>query len=703
MRAVLLCSLLWLGIAPAGAAQPKTPPFRAWFWVAGGTPDFPDLRKRLDALGLYGLSAEPGVDAESLARRGVPYYVDQVVSADILAVKGSKFREVMAHGPQSPASRLRPRCLRAAEVVKAAEARISRALAPLSRAPPEFISLRDEPSFTRLLNPCDWCHAPDCLRAYREFLGRRWGGPQVLRRAWGLTPEEKLSLTPRTTHATRRQVFHGDSTPTALVAWNDAREFADATFADALRGFADHARSVLRDVPVGILGGQMPGAFGGYDWGRLMQCMQVVEPYDYGAVRRIIQPLETPRSQVLHTLILAGLPPIACVNELYHYFLRGDRGVVIFSSKEALIEGDWSRPAPSMAALKPHLELLAGPRMAPFRRAREPGAQVAILWSMPTVRYHWLQDTRRDGTSWVRRYNSHEIRHSTQARTRQAWVALLSDLGLRISFVTPSQLAGGVLKDRHFDALVLPRAVSLSGGEARAIRRFATRGGLVVADCQTGTHDGRLRERESGALDDLFGIARPSREVTLHGEHFVPSSFTRELPYPIAEPRLRLGRQLDVARAQRMPLGVPAFVSGGRDGGRTLYLNLFILSYAEDRLSDPARALWLREQLRPHFQHAGIRPLVHFFPDDGSPRWPVETIVRRDGRNQILALHLNVRSGATPVPWKEISKQPVVRGRVSLRGTHRIEDLRTGRKLGPRNEFSVSVRADEPALFILSR
>ena len=82
-------------------------------------------------------------------------------------------------------------------------------------------------------------------------------------------------------------------------------------------------------------------------------------------------------------------------------------------------------------------------RGLPFR------PQVAVLHSMPSTRLHWLLDTRYDGATWVNRLTSYEDESSSEALNREAWAALLSDLGLSYRFVTPRDLrarlrAGGI-------------------------------------------------------------------------------------------------------------------------------------------------------------------------------------------------------------------------------------------------------------------
>jgi hypothetical protein len=93
-------------------------------------------------------------------------------------------------------------------------------------------------------------------------------------------------------------------------------------------------------------------------------------------------------------------------------------------------------------------------------------------------------------------------------KCREAWWRLLEDRGLRPIFVSGAQLEAGELAERGVKVLVLPRSIALSDAEAAAMREFVAGGGTLLADSFAGRMDEHCRERELGALDEVFGVRR---------------------------------------------------------------------------------------------------------------------------------------------------------------------------------------------------
>ena len=698
-------------VAMAGSLSAQPTPnseFRAWLWLRSDHPRNQALVEALRSLGFHGISAEPNENVARLQELGLPWYVDQMVGGNVLAVGTEAWTRAREASFGEPPRNHRPACLHDPKIMAAARKQLLQRLQRFGPHQPAFVSLRDEPSFTLRLNPIDWCDSLASRRAFVRFLLDRWGTRARLGEAWGLPgavdpggAADQVALRPRSTQATRDLLFHGDASAHALVAWNDTRAFADATFANAMSELAQVAREGMPGVPVGFLGGQMPHAFGGFDWERLLQSAHVVEAYDNGAARALVGSLAPRNVRFLSTITRSKKrPPRASVHEAWHRYLQGDDDLVVYSGDDVFVDSDSNRSTPWAKALAPALKLMADDRLEGWRRSSARDPQVAILCSMPSVRLHWLNDTRRDGLSWVNRLTSHETRHSTQARTRESWVALLDDLGLRYVFITPTQLEDGVR--RSCKALVLPRSIALSAQEVDRIKAFHRGGGLIVADCQTGLYTGHLARRPTPALDDILGIRRKNDQVFLDGDRIVPRARRPGLPYPIAEPGVEAVR----ATPRHVRGGVPVALVGAPTGvqrGRALYLNLLVLNYVRDRLFAPDRAAWLQNEVRAAFQRAGVRPFLRLTRPLEAPQWPVAVRARRDGDDLIIALHINVIAGSVDVPWDRLLESTPIPVSVHIDGTWTASDVVTGEKLGTKNRFEVTVPADRPVILRLTR
>ena len=692
--------LLLLGLLAPVPAQEAPAPYAAWLWMRGDRASQPLRLKQALALGFAGVSVEPDQPLEAVRATGTPHYVDQLVGGGILSVKAKVFDKARIASRKPGGSLARTPCLRAAATAARITAQLDKRLAPFTAdAPrPRFLSIGDEISFTRNLSPIDWCHGSACLDAFTPWLISRWGSAARAAEVYGLKIDEAddLSARPVGTRAARRAFFHGNDDPRALVTWNDARAFADATLLETVEGIIKEVRRRMPGLPVGLMGGQMPSAFGGYDWEPLLRRVDVVEPYDFGATREMVGALAPSRTDILHTVFPAKRPALAAIHEFYHYFLHGDAGSVVYSDADVL-DLETSEPTAWARAVSPHLKRLGSPECAIWRHAELLPPQVAILTSMPTVRAHWLLDSRRDGEAWIHRSTSYENENATQARTRLSWVKLLEDLGLHHTFVTPQRLIDGELEKKRVQALVLPRSLCLSESEVAAIRRFLARGGLVVADCQTGWFDGRMARRAEAALDSLFGIARKDRSVHFSGDRVLPAARRLGSRYPVAEPTVvtTSGRARDVASR------IPIFIESGTPRGRTLYLNLILLDYAHDRIHAPQRARWLRERIMPPLLHAGIRPRIEIEVEsgEGTTRWPVETFMRRKGDDLFVALQLNLRAGHVKAPWKTLTRQSGQRVKATFPGTFHARNMLTGEDLGPCNHALLTLAPDRRAPF----
>jgi len=729
-RTRLLASLLLIttasGLDRADAQTGGPAGFRTWLWVHGDHPKDAALGSALKDLGFHGVSVEPDEDVSRLSALDIPWYVDQFVGKGVLAVREAAWDRARKAEPGTPTATHRESCLNDGAVLETAGASIARRLERLHPHVPAFISLRDEPSFTLRLNPMDWCHAPGCRQGFRTFLKERWGSLDNAARGWGLPvdsiPSERPSRSDApppwsdraltNTDRARDLLFHRPSNNRDLVAWNDIRVFNDRTFARSIHELASVVRNEVPGVPVGILGGQMPHAFGGFDWERLLPTLGVAEVYDAGGARALMGSLAGGASSSTGTRFLStlipepGRPAGAAAHEAWHRFLGGDHELVIYSSRAVFEDGDSGAPTPWAVELAPELKLMQADEFAPWHSAKQAAPQVAVLFSMPSVRLNWLLDTRRDGLSWINRSTSYELANSTQARNREAWIALLEDLGLSYGFVTPAQVAEGRLRSGGYRGLVLPRSIALSENEVAEIIRFNRDGGLVVADCQPGLYTGRMVRRQRPALDELLGIDGARRHLLLNGDRISPRARKVGLPYPVAEAGIEPTR----ATARNVNDGVPTVMTHrtGDNGGQTAYLNLLVMEYAQARLDvdRPRKAQWLRDQLGAVFHQAGIRPRCRLerrvAPGSKTvPHWPIGVAVRTDSEGMLVAVHLNALSGAAAVPWTQLMSSPALPITLQMDGTWTASLLATGEVLGSANHFNLRVGPKRPVVLRL--
>jgi hypothetical protein len=349
-------------------------------------------------------------------------------------------------------------------------ARIERRLQDVAPGCPLFVDLADESGIADLAAPWDFDFSPQSLAAFRAWLRRRYGTIAALNAAWGTHVADFAELVPPLTDTALRD-------DRAVPGWMEFKAFMDSAFADAVRA---GAAAVHRGgAPAGLEGAQPPG-WGGYDYGRLAGTVDVMEIYDAGNAVEIARAL----NPALHVLITSALFDPAERARLWHEFLLGIDGVVLWDDPPGLLRGDGSL-APRGAEELALLRLFAGPLGQRLRGAAPVRGDIAILYDQPSFRLQWLLDRRAARTDWMARDAQAEFATDNpwRAATRRA-AAALAALGVQPRWVTPDALPG-----LRAAALLLPDSIALSDADVAAIRQFAASGGLVLADRPPGTHD----------------------------------------------------------------------------------------------------------------------------------------------------------------------------------------------------------------------
>lgn len=691
-------SLLFL----ATAAFPQlgtTPGHPVYLWREGGFTVAQEMREAFASVGITGVDASgiPGIPSAVLS--GLPFYVDQAVPPGFLALRPATFsaaRDAYRNQPGRSSLRRHP-CFRDPAAIRAAEAALGDALDLLGSARPDFVSLGDECGVTRATSPLDTCFCEHCLTALPAFLTARWGTLAAARNAWGPRwPADSRPSPPTTDEA--RTAFAADSEDAqraTVVAWNDFRAFTDLGFLDAAAGLLAACKHRRPEIPVGLLGGTMPSAFGGNDWERLAPQCDVLEIYDHGAARALAGSFAGPNTRFLHTLVADGRDPFVLRAALWRKVLRGDAATVLFWSRDWCVDGDPSKPSPLLKTLAADLKSLQDPAWRAWRAARPEPADVLLWYSSDSIRVNWLAETQKDGASWFERLASYEQARNRDALTREAWVAICEDLGLGFKFVDGMRFRNESGSAEGASVLVLARTTALSDPDAKEIESFGRRK-LVLADARTGVLGPRLEPRSVGALDRAFGIRRSH---TGFAALKTPADDDAALESPLAEPGITA---VDSFPERRTVGGDGRFVQRAR-GTRSVYLNEELCNYVADRLQRPDRADAVRRALRPHLASVLARRKVKVERTSDSPPWPVAVHLRENGADLLCAIEANPVTGDRDIDWGPVKARPQVRVRVRFQGMHQVHDLRLGKDLGELSNIEVVTEVGSPVLLRLRK
>ena len=361
---------------------------------------------------------------------------------------------------------------------------ITQAIASPHRA---AYALDDEASWGHFVHPTMWCVTDDAA-AYKKWLAEIYGVAAVPVRDRWVTYED---IRP---HLADWSVREFDASP-LMDQWT----FNDSYWCNFLGDLVEYTNTLDPKTPCGIVGGQAPNAFGGYDYAKLMGKIQYIEAYNLGSSQAII------RSFNPHNAIPAVTSQFHQSTEddiwqVWYYLAHGNRGHIGWV--ENWFDGQTPRPWHDKVA--PHY-LEAGKKIGPLLEGAEwMHDGVALYYSHASIQLGWILDAAAHGKTWINRDGDHRL--GALHMVRQAWENMLRDSGIQYSFLSYVDVVqNGV--PAEYKTLVLPACLCLSDAEAQAITAFCERGGTVIADYLPGVWDQHGHGRTTGgALDKLFGV-----------------------------------------------------------------------------------------------------------------------------------------------------------------------------------------------------
>ncbi len=612
--------------------------------------------------------------------------------------KEQRMREAKALYRQDRSSKqafFRQPCFHDTEAESTAMARIREVVSAQMRFRPFFYST-DETGVANLVEAWDFCFCPLTLTAMRQWLLGEYGSLEGINREWGTRFRTLEEVTPLSTDEMMKR---GDDN---LSPWADHRTFMNLTFASAAGKAGDAARAVDPKAIAGLVGCQMPAAFGGYDYWLLSQAIDVAEPYNIGNNREIWRSF-APRKPALTTGF--GADPTE-IWRLWYQALHGDRGVIIYDEQNRYLQPDGQLTPLGNLVAPTYRELTGGigRQLIQMERIDDP---IAVHYSQPSINAHWMFEHRPLGESWIDKRSSYERTNSDFLRLRQSVLHLLEDNLQQYYFVSYRQLeepAGGTRDARVF---FLPQSIALSRAEADTLRRFVERGGTLVADCRTALMDQHARMLPQGQLDDLFGIER--LDARFHpgptGLQPVPGKAASSWPALLekvaaAEPGIRV-RPGATALYQDAG-GVPAVIlrEHGR-GGRTLYLNAVITDYHRWR-QRPPEGDSLRQLVSEILRQAGVRRQFRIAGEDGKPVSGVEVHPWKSGNISLLGIHRNYGLRINELGPPEYQKQEALEAPLNLTLLFdrpvALYDARAGKFLGNTRQYRFSLDQIQPTL-----
>ncbi len=549
-------------------------------------------------------------------------------------------------------------------------------------------ALDDEASWGHFVHPAMW-RVTDDDTAYPKWLAEVYGPPAPKRDRW-MSYED---IRPKLPEWTLKEF---DASP-LMDQWT----FNDALWANYIGGLVQDANAIDPATPCGLVGGQSPSAFGGYDYARLMRKLQYIEAYNIGSSQAII------RSFNPHN----ALPAVTSafhksveddIWQTWYYLAHGNRGHI------GWVENwfDGKTPKPWQGEVAPaYLE--AGKKIGPLMSGAEwIHDGVAIYYSHPSIQLGWILDAQAHGKTWVNRNNDDRL--SSSCHGRHAWENMLRDTGVQYSYLSYIDVVQKGIPP-EYKVLILPACLCLSDAEARQIKAFCQRGGTVIADYMPGLWDQHGKGRASGgALDDMFGVPHSADmragDLFNGGKLWVEVDQDTNFSWKTYEEFLTNKNSClhDPSGFDQAVRALPVNHTQRYGKGSAVLMNLSPQWYNAFRVAGagPARK---REIFMHHLAEAGVAPWIRI-KDAGEKEhgyeityWskaaagnnPAKTIVFVCYNPEIIGNSL----GGGNSQGLKTAELPVT---LELRGeVHDMRDERTGKDLGGGRTFTLNWKQDE--------
>ena len=222
---------------------------------------------------------------------------------------------------------IRQPCLHDPEAEAKAMEKIRQVVSAQMRFKPFFHST-DETGVANLIEAWDFCFHPLTLKAMRQWLLEQYGSLDGINRQWGTRFTRLEEVAPLTTDEMMKR---GDDN---WSAWADHRTFMNLTFAEEAHKASEAVKSVDPAAIGGLVGGQAPSAFGGYDYWLLSRAIDVIEPYNIGVNREIWRSF-APHKPAVTTGFGADTIEIW---RLWYQALHGDGGVIIYDEQNRYLD-----------------------------------------------------------------------------------------------------------------------------------------------------------------------------------------------------------------------------------------------------------------------------------------------------------------------------------------------------------------------------
>jgi len=486
--------------------------------------------------------------------------------------------------PVEPGSarHVRKPCLTDPEVMTVVADTYTKAAQTAGKYSTTHYHLGSESEFTNPHKEQEVCFSPTCIAHFRGYLKEEYGSIGKLNKEYGTRHTDWGDVEP----VDFMTAIQTDQFP----LWADFRRSMDTVWANSFVRAKDVINRVVPSAKVGTEACDDPGhqprktpGLGGDDWWKLDKAQSLNVPYFVPLQMDVLRDFADPGT--LTGTTYGG----------YSGVFRGER------------KGDWHRWLAWFGLLRYRSNSIHIWRGSTTEQGELVGTTVApdLSWfdfmDESLAALHEIQDgigklilamDRPDDGIAVLYSQPSMLMANLSREFSQRWDSLAAvgmifpESNFQYRYITPEQLAGGILEEDDFKLLYLPYCQGLSQKEVERVRAFVKSGGSVLADLRPAIGDEHGKLYKEGALDDVFGVKQDTN--TMEVEATVGAVFLKEpvgkltgkMPQTTTDTTLKLAGAKSLATVAE----APAAVVNDYGKGKAILLNFALSDYILEKL-----------------------------------------------------------------------------------------------------------------------
>ncbi|MCD6407558.1 beta-galactosidase, partial [bacterium] len=369
---------------------------------------------------------------------------------------------------------------------------------------PLIYFLGDEMSLTTETGgiPIDICFSPYCLDGFRKFLKEKFKNIGELNRKWNTNYSSWDEVMPFTYE---ESIEKNNYSP-----YLAHREYMEKVYANWFKFCSDCIREINPSALVGESGIEPKiSAYGGYNWAERMKFEKAVSFY---GVADIPISFTKRKDGYFGSWSIGYLDREASEQfDIWRALLHG-QNMICYWYVPLLINPDLTLTSYGKFIKKYLFELKKG--------IGEILGNSEYIYTPVGIYY----SQRNCHLSFLLKKTSSVDLYRVFIENVNNWNETLRKWGYNPEFISSEEIEKGILEKGNFKVLILPLSFILSEKEAIEIKKFVKRGGILIADAQTGIYDEYGKERKKGILDDILGVKRKNSKIVFNQLEFFTKS-----------------------------------------------------------------------------------------------------------------------------------------------------------------------------------